>query len=220
MIKNKNKGHSLRQSQIKALGWIYEKGSSASTFLSPENGRTLNFSVKGDSNNNKWEIQSHLHISIDNKTFMPYSSFRFFRNTSDKKYLFLIPDLSETAISAAKTYYIKHLNKLNTGNILNRMGIDTKLLESLVIAETENVNINGNYYVYTSDTDFSNKIISSEVQYLIADYLNKASSANNLPFIFISPELLEMKLNYTLEKTGDIRQFAELGMSLIKSIMY
>jgi hypothetical protein len=216
LIRNKNMGHSLREATAKEMGWEYIKGSQLYTAADNAGQATLSFVINSN-NNKKWSIESHLHLEINNRTFMPYTVFKYKPNISIDGLLIFIPNPS-TGLAIKDNDYLLYLDKIKSTKLPELAGIDMSAISGLSKTIIKNECINNRYNIFTSGNGLAEKIVSGSAEYFLADYLKNNAGVKKIPSISLTSKLFEIKLNYTLEKASEIKIFAELGESFIESI--
>ena len=218
MLKKKSSGHAAREKAVKESGWEYEKRNSAYAIGDDPETAALSFIVKGTVEDVPWEIQSSLFLSINNTTYQPNSVFRCEKQLIGDNYFIATPDFSQNTEPAAKKDYLSYLPKVTVENILEKFKIDTGLLANLKLYKSRNEYFNKNYYLYASDPDIVNIITGKDTGYYLVSFAQKAKDLKKLPSILVTPQFLEIKLLWTLEKAEDIKSFADFGIAIIKNI--
>jgi len=216
LIRNKNRGHAAREAMAKEMGWEYIKGSQLYTAADNAESAALGFAIN-NTNIKKWSIESYRHMEIDNRTFMPYTVFKHKPETNNNELLILIPN-PYPGNSSNNTDYLSYINKINANKLPGLAGMDMSILSGLSKTTLKNEYINSRYNIFTSEIGLAEKIVSGSAEYFLTDYLKNNAGINGLPIISLTPEYLQVKLNYTLKKTGEIKIFAELGESFIETI--
>ncbi len=218
MLRKKTTGHAAREKAVKESGWEYEKKSSAYVIGDDPETAALSFIVKGAVEDVPWEIQSSLFLSINNTTYQPNSVFRCKKQLIGNNYFVAAPDFLQENESAEKKDYLSYLPKATVENILEKFKIDPNLQTSLKLYKSRNEYFNKNYYLYASDPDIINIITGKDTGYYLVSFAEKFRDLKYLPSILITPQFLEIKLLWTLEKAEDIKSFADFGIAIIKNI--
>ena len=214
LLRKKGSGHLSRENAFKEFQWSYEKGSSAYVIgENPENA-ALNFTVKGSIKGSDWAIKSYLYLQINNTTHNPYSIFRFEKGLIENNYFYAVPNLQANI----KADYLAYLPKINIGNILSKFNIEMSLIEKLKLVETRNDFFDKNFYIYSSDESQARKVTGKDTQFYLNNFTNKVKDPAKWPSISITPDCLEIKILWTLEKPEDIKAFADFGIAIIKNI--
>lgn len=223
MLRKKTSGHAAREKAVKEAGWEYVKRSSVYAIGDDPETAALSFIVKGEVEDVPWEIQASLFLSINNTTYQPNSVFRCKKQLIGDNYFIATPDFSLNSKPAEnkpaeKKDYLSYLPKINAENILDKLKIDPGLQANLKLYQSRNEYFNKNYYLYATDPDIVNTVTGKDTGYYLASFAEKFRDLKKLPSILITPQFLEIKLLWTLEKAEDIKSFADLGIALIKNI--
>jgi hypothetical protein len=218
MLRKKTTGHAAREKAVKEAGWEYEKRSSAYAIGDDPETAALSFIVKGEVEDVPWEIQASLFLSINNTTYQPNSVFRCKKQLIGDNYFIATPDFLLNSNSGEKKDYLSYLPKINAENILEKFKIDPGLLKNLKLYQSGNDYFNKNYYLYASDPDIVKIITGKDTGYYLVSFAQKAKDLRKMPSLLITPQFLEIKLLWTLEKAEDIKAFADFGIALIKNI--
>lgn len=220
LLRKKSSGLTAREKAIKESGWEYEKGSSVYTIGSDPETATLSFKVRGIIKDIPWEVKSNIFISINNITYQPNSVFRYEKKLIDNNYFFAVPNFSQNSDFAEKKNYLSHLPEITVENILEKFKIDSALLKNLKLYQSKSDYFNKNFYLYSSDPDVVNKVTGKDTEYYLVSFTEKIKDLKKIPSIIITPQFLEIKLLWTLEKAEDIKAFADFGIALIKNTLF
>jgi len=220
LLRKKSSGHAAREKAVKESGWEYERGNSAYTISDDPEAATLSFKVKGIIENVSWEIKSNLFLSISNTTYQPNSVFRYEKQLIDNNYFFAVPNFSQNTDFAEKKNYLSYLPEVTVENILEKFKINPALLKNLKLYRSKSDYFNKNFYLYSSDPDVIDKVTGRDTAYYLVNFAEKIKDLKKIPSIIITPQFLEIKLLWTLEKVEDIKAFADFGIALIKNTLF
>ncbi len=216
LIKNKKVSHSQREELAKKMGWDYYQSASVST-IADKGKKNLYFRITGNIKEHNWGIDSFIRFQSDNVFYSPYSTFTSGKKYIGSHYFFMVPNQKNPKTPAVD--YLQYFEKINENRLSKVLGIDMDLVRKLTVYEDADEITKSNYVIYLSSQMIADQIMNEDFinkLHLIAGRNHKKAE---MPFVSITPQALQLKINKTLEKCEEIKEFAELGTALLQGLL-